>query len=89
MKRKYSGNYLDEWDLINSEFTDWFNGESWDKQKEYLSGRMKYRFKLSTANIKKIFATFDDIYPDHGFSFDWNDYQFPTLVGIAGKYVLS
>ena len=79
--------YLNRWDLINNSFNNWFNGESWNKQKTYLSEKIRMEFKISKVNIKKIFSTFDDILNEDGYALEWDEYQLPTLICITSKYI--
>jgi len=80
--------YVDRWNLINNKFNEWFMGQTWKKQEVYLRYLIQKELKVSGKHLSEIFTTFNDIYPDgDGFSFDWEKYQLPTLMGITARYL--
>lgn len=80
--------YKHRWNEIDERFNKWFVGDSWDKQVKFLSTEMIDTFTLSKKQVKDIFVTFHEIYRENRtISFNWKDYQLPTLVAITANYV--
>ena len=48
---------------------------------------MKKEFVILDKDVKKIFSMFNTIYTDKAHMFDWDEYQFPTLVAITANYI--